>query len=175
MAKGGKRDGAGRPVGSISQVTKEKRAAEAELHARIVKAVHRLFNSQLALAEGVTMVFRIDEVGTGKDKRREHVLVTDTEEIKQVLDENEGGDGTVDDNYYYITTKAPDNKAIDSMLDRAFGKAAINQPLGDDGEPLPPMLMNVVNLPVDELLKLLTAASANHAQRGGPAKASRRN
>lgn len=123
MPKGGRQPGAGRPVGSKNKSTLEKQAAEKELHNRILGSVDRLFNAQLSLAQGVSHVYRIDEVGEGKQKKREHNLVTDPDEIKSFLDECDGGNGTVDGAYYYITTKEPDNKAIDSMLDRVFGRA----------------------------------------------------
>lgn len=125
MALGGKRPGAGRKKGSVTTKTLEKRKAEEALHGRILSAVDRIFNAQLALAEGTTFLYRIDETGKGKDKTREHVLVTDPLEIKEVLDETDGIGGKLDSTgeYYIITTKNPDNKAIDSMLDRVFGKA----------------------------------------------------
>ena len=120
--------------GALSKSTLEKKEVEKQLTERILKSVDRLFNAQLALAEGTTYLYRIDEVGQGKEKRREHVLVTDPEEIKQFLDEHEGGNGTVDDTYYYLTTKSPDNKAIDSMFDRVFGKATNKTEIsGKDG------------------------------------------
>lgn len=122
MANGGRRPGAGRKPGSLSRKTIERKMVEEALHRRILGAVDRIFNAQLALAEGINYLYRIDEIGTGKDKRREHVLVTDPEEIKQVLDETDGTGGTTDSGYYHISTKAPDNKALDSMLDRVFGK-----------------------------------------------------
>lgn len=137
MAKGGTRAGAGRPKGSLTEATKEKMRIEAALHGRILSAVDRMFNAQLALAEGLTFLYRIDEVGTGKAKRREHVLVTDPEEIKEVLDETDGAAGLTDGGYYTLTTKPPDNKAIDSMLDRVFGKALTKTELtGKNGEPI---------------------------------------
>jgi hypothetical protein len=123
MTPGGKREGAGRPKGSISKKTIEKKIVEAELHSRILGAVDRIFESQLSLARGCAYLYRIDETGEGSKKKREHVIVTDPDEIKKVLDETEAAGGVVDDNYYYVTTVTPDNRAIDSMLDRVFGKA----------------------------------------------------
>ena len=135
--KGGKRQGAGRPKGSLNQSTIEKKKAEEMLTDRILKNVDRLFNAQLSLAEGNTYLYKIIETGSGKTAKREHVLVTNPDEIKQFLDEHEGGSGTVDDNYYYLTTKTPDNKAIDSMLDRVFGKAiSKTEHTGKHGEPI---------------------------------------
>lgn len=83
-----------------------------------------LFNAQLTLAVGSMKVFRIDETeGDNGKKRREHVHVTDSEEIKGLLDEHDGAPGVVDGVYYYFQEVAPDNKAIEAMLNRALGKA----------------------------------------------------
>lgn len=148
--KGGRREGAGRPKGSLNKDTLEKKKVEEAFTRRVLNAADRLFNSQLALAEGTTYLYKIVETGSGKDKKREHVLVTDPDEIKQVLDEAEGT-GIVDDTYYYMTTKAPDNKAIDSLLDRAFGKAVMKLGgTGDDGE-IKVSVTNYGNQPASQL------------------------
>lgn len=145
MPNGGKRPGAGRKPGSLSRKTIERRKAEVALHQRILGVVERLFNGQLALAEGTSFLFRIDETGKGKDKRREHVLVTDPGEIKDYLDGLlEGSTSEGDDLYYYIQTKSPDNKAIDSMFDRVFGRATQKTDVTSGGEPIP--LMNFADV-----------------------------
>jgi hypothetical protein len=60
---------------------------------------------------------------TGKTKRV-HTHLTDPDEIKLALDETSSqGEAAVGESYYFVTDIPPDNKAIDSMLDRAFGKA----------------------------------------------------
>lgn len=129
---GGKRPNSGRSKGSKNKNTIEQKKAEEALKQRILTSIDRLFNAQIALAEGVNYLYRIDETEDSKGKKtREHVLVTDPEEIKEVLDDTEGAGGVSGENYYYITTKAPENKAIDSMLDRVFGKARQN--IGLDG------------------------------------------
>jgi hypothetical protein len=82
-----------------------------------------LFNAQLTLAVGSMKVFRIDESEGEKGKtKREHVHVTDANEIKALLDEHDGMNGVVDGVYYYFSDVLPDNKAIDSMLNRTLGK-----------------------------------------------------
>jgi len=118
---GGVRPGAGRPKGSMNKSTKDKKIAEQEMIQRIVNNVEKIINSQLTLAQGLSYLYRIDETGEGKEKRREHVLVEDPEEIKEYLDAEENGETL--DSYYYISTKSPELRAIDSLLDRAFGKA----------------------------------------------------
>jgi hypothetical protein len=111
----------GKPKGIPNKKTVEKRIAEEEFKDRILLNIHELLNAQMNIAKGSSFLYKIEESGEGKNKRREHILVTDPEEIKEVLDECEG-DGLLDDNYYYITTKMPDNRALDSLIDRVFGK-----------------------------------------------------
>lgn len=130
--RGGPRPNSGRPKGRVDQKTLDKLRVFEAYKQRILKKANALFNSQYSLATGTAYMYRIEETGEGKNKKREHVLVTNPTEIKEVLDETEGAGGVVDDVYYYITTKPGDNKAIDSMLDRVFGKAT--QPLGGDPE-----------------------------------------
>ena len=154
MANGGKRPGAGRPAGSLSKKTIEKKMVEEALHQRILAAVDRVFNAQLALAEGVSHLFKIVKTGKGANQRVEHVLVTDQEEIKQFLDEHEGSAGTLDgsEDYYYIQTKSPDNKAIDSMLDRAFGKpTSRTEVTGEGGGPLSVNVISYAGHPAAQL------------------------
>ena len=137
---GGARPGAGRPAGSQNKETKEKRKAEQEMIQRIINNLEGILNSQLNLAHGVSYLYRIDVSGEGKSKKREHVLVTDPNEIKDYLD-SQLDEGEQLDNYYYITTKDPDGKAIDSLIDRAFGKAT--QKVG--GDPENPLVVQIIN------------------------------
>ncbi len=124
---GGARTGSGRKKGSLNKETKEKREALKLFEQRVADNADQLYNAQFNIAIGCSHLFKVEETGQGKDKKRKHVLVTSEEEIRQYLD-----DEVAKDQYYYITTKTPDNRAIDSLLDRAFGKA--KQPLvGEDG------------------------------------------
>ncbi len=124
MPRGGKRENAGAPKGTIQRRSLEKSAVVRALRERTMAHADNLFNAQLTKAVGSVMVFRVDEeeIGNGKTKRV-HIHITNPDEIKRVLDENEGGAGKVGDDYYFVTNIPPDNKAIDSMLDRTFGKA----------------------------------------------------
>jgi hypothetical protein len=108
----------GRPPGSKSKTTLEKQEALKRFQERVRAHVDPLFESQLTLARGMTYLFRVDKIKRGKEIIEKHVVVDDPEEIRQYLD-----DEVDEDTYYYITTKDPDNKAIDSLLDRTFGKA----------------------------------------------------
>lgn len=127
---GGRRKKAGRHLGKQNQATLEKNKVLEAFKQRVLHQTDKLFNAQISLATGCSMLYRIETVKVkGKETGKKHILVTDEEEIKDYLD------GTVDtDDYYYITTKLPDNKAIDSLMDRAFGKVRQNIGLGGEDE-----------------------------------------
>lgn len=104
------------------------------MHIRIMQRVNRLLNSQFALADGLKFLFRID-----KDKKGNNlpaVIVEDPDEIKSYLDGEFDGDQSC---YYYITAQKPDGRALDSLLNRAYGMPTQKVNLGDaDGKPLFP-------------------------------------
>lgn len=136
--KGGKRPGAGRPKGKPTQKTLERQKVLEAFNQRVMAKADVLFNAQLMLAVGSMKVFRIDETeGENGRTKREHVHVTDPEEIKALLDEHEGMAGTVGGVYYYFTDVSPDNKAIEAMMNRAFGKPTEkHEHSNPDGSPL---------------------------------------
>jgi hypothetical protein len=116
--------GRGRPKGAKNRATLEKAAVMEEFNQRVMNAADTLFNAQLKLATGSQIVFRIDRTTSENGKpKEEHVHVTNPQEIKELLDEHDGGDGLVNDHYYYFQAVPPDNRAIDSLLNRTFGKA----------------------------------------------------
>ena len=117
VKKGGFRPGSGRPRGSKNKLTKEGKVQEVKIKERIIKNLDDLLNSQLSLAKGLSYLYKIRMRNVGGKRKPEHIRVTDPKEIKAFLD------GDAEDEYYYITTKTPDNKAIDSLIDRALGKA----------------------------------------------------
>jgi hypothetical protein len=120
---GGRRPNSGNKKGKKMPRTIEKIATLKEYQARILKNADKLFNSQFANAVGNVLIYRIDEKEDKKGKiKRIHTLVTNQEEIKNILDDTNGNGGEVNDNFYIITTQKPDNIAISDMLDRAFGK-----------------------------------------------------
>lgn len=146
MARGGKRPGAGRKKGSKDPHTLEREAVLAAFRERAFRAADILFNAQLTLARGQTLLYKIEkELQIGPKGGKRYVkskpkLVTDQSEIERYL-EGLVVEGDPDDEqdpnatYYFLTTKEPNNFAIDSLLDRALGKAT--QPLsGPDGGPI---------------------------------------
>ncbi len=69
------------------------------------------------------MVFRRDTVKDSKGNEKPvHTLVTDAAEIKEILDSTDGKGGRAGEDFYIITTVQPDNRAIDSLLDRGLGQ-----------------------------------------------------
>lgn len=138
MPPGGKRTGAGRKPGGKNKATLEKQAIQEAFNQRVLLHADDLFNAQYKLAVGAQVVMRIDETQgkKGGEPKREHVLVTDAKEIKSLLDEHDGGDGEVDGTYYYFRTVPPDNRALDSLLNRTLGKAKDSVDLTSNGETL---------------------------------------
>lgn len=104
----------GRPPGVLNKKTKELKIIEEEFRNRILENIQELLTAQMNLAKGASYMFR--------KEGDESILVTDVDEIKRVLTEAEGN-GVVDEKYYYISTKYPDNRALDSLMDRVFGRA----------------------------------------------------
>ncbi len=144
MPRGGKRAGAGKKPGVKHKATLEKlRVAEA-FNQRVMAKADALFNAQLTLATGSMKVFRVDEEPEGKGKKRVHTLVTDADEIKALLDEHDGCAGVVDAVFYYFSEVPPDNKAIDSMLNRALGKPTEkHEHSGADGDAIEIVITHV--------------------------------
>lgn len=146
MALGGKRPGAGRKKGSKKPETLERERILAAFRQRAMQAADVLFNAQLSLARGQQFLYKITKKRVVGPKGGIHYesqkpkLVTSQWEIEALLEHRvESGDmhDSADPSatYYFLTTKEPDNKAIDSLLDRSLGKPA--QPLsGPDGGPM---------------------------------------
>lgn len=130
---GGARPGAGRPAGSKNESTIQKLHALKLFRERVYKQTDRLMNAQLSLAYGVQHVMckETETLDNGKTRTTTRV-VTDVDEIIQFLDDKVDTDGGK--KYYYITTAVPDNKAIDSLFDRAYGKAQQAIDIGFDPE-----------------------------------------
>jgi hypothetical protein len=129
---GGARPGAGRPKGSMNAKTKEKMAVKKEFEDRVAHHAHELFNAQVTLAKGTQFLIKRIRIKTAKGFRwTPYERVTDPEEMVAYLD---GKYKNTDAVYYLLTAEKPDAKAIDSLLDRAFGKAPQNLNIKDDRE-----------------------------------------
>lgn len=114
---GGARKGAGGTKGRKTQKVLDRMKAKQRILERITRNADKLYEAQFRLATGVQMLFVIKTDRKGNRLPAEQI--TDSETITAYLDgELEG----LDDEYYFIATQKPDNKAIKDMLDRAFGK-----------------------------------------------------
>lgn len=107
----------GRPPGVKNSATLEKQLRLERIKERVNNATDVLVDAQLALARGLSYLYRIDKDEKGKNKPP--ILVTDQYEIESYL----AGD-KYEDSYYYITTEKPDNQAINSLFDRTHGRAS---------------------------------------------------
>lgn len=131
---GGRRKGSGRKKGVPNKMTIERAAAQEAYRQLVLQRLTPIFEHQYALVRGISYLYRIDE---NKHGGKEHVIVTDPDEIGDILAQmhEEGTEGVYNDKFYYITVRPPENGAIKDMLDRALGKAA--QPLtGTDDGPI---------------------------------------
>lgn len=121
MSSGGARPGAGKPKGSKHKKTIEREIALKELQQRILEEIRPLLRAQLDTAKGLTVMFqrkKLKNHKTGKYERTgEMVRVQDLNRIEELLE----GDCTGDD-WYYITTKDPNVKALEDLFNRVFGK-----------------------------------------------------
>ncbi len=120
---GGARPGAGHPKGKKTQVVIEREAAAKVFKERVAKHADKLFNAQLDLAIGEKYLMVKTTTGEGKNRKTTIEIVTDTEIIKQFLDDEVSLNNDMDHEYYFISTKPANNMALDSLLNRSFGKA----------------------------------------------------
>jgi hypothetical protein len=123
----------GRPKNRKNNKTIEREAAREAHQQLVLENLRPLFQKQLLLAMGTTYVYRIDRHGKGSTLRIEHVLLENPREIADALDvlANHDPNGDEEGNgFVYISTKPPENRAIDSLLDRTLGKAT--QTIGGD-------------------------------------------
>lgn len=143
MAKGGKRPNAGRKKGSYSQKTLDKMKVLDGMRQRIYKVTNRVFDAQLSSALGQQFLYRIHTNSKGMKERPE--LIEDEYVIRAYLngDFEPGGDQEDKNDYYFITTKAPDTRAIDSMFDRGFGR--VSQPIGGGEDGTGPIQVQVID------------------------------
>lgn len=154
--KGGRQPGAGRPKGSKNAATLEKEATLAVFREKVMRSADVLYAAQMTLARGQTYLYRIDKeeiIGPkgGKSYRnKKPELVTSQWEIEEYLQgliEEGDKDNENDPNasYYFLTTKDPNGQAIDSMLDRTWGKAT--QTIAGDKDA--PLIVHVVEYKAD--------------------------
>lgn len=114
----------GRKPGAVSMVRKMELKQKAIMEKMLYRKTAPLIRAGMIAAMGQNFVYRIDEERDSKGKllSRKHVLVTEPEEIADALDQIEEGGRSANDDFYYVTTKEPDVRAIEMLLNRAYGK-----------------------------------------------------
>lgn len=132
MALGGYRPGAGRPKGKKNSSTLEKEAVQRKVNELILRSALPLARAQIGLGIGSQYLYKIEKEriigpkGGISYKKKKPELVTNTYEIENFLEHGSTGDPDDDDSgdatYFFITTKDPENQAIDSAFNRALGK-----------------------------------------------------
>ena len=106
--------------GKLHPHTLDARRIYAEYRQGILEKAQQLLRRHMIPAMGCTYVYK--KVGENR------VLVEDPLEIEEalnVIDDAEGYDESErsEAHYYYIVTKDPDWRAIESLMNRVFGKA----------------------------------------------------
>jgi len=143
--RGGKRPNAGRKPGRKNNKTLEQEAALTLYKQKILDNLIPLIRAQFNQAEGMTVMFQRRKVKnnkTGKFERTgEFVRVMDANRVEQLLK----GDGQ-GENYYYITTKDPNVKALEDLFNRVFGKPKESIELSDPDGKAVPLTQNITNI-----------------------------
>jgi len=116
---GGKRENSGRKV---LQKTIETIEVKRKFIDRVNKKADKLFNAQLDIAIGEKYLMVRIPIDESKKKYKTEI-VEDPEIIKEYIDDNGQTLNSSGDDYYFMTTRPANNQAIESMLNRAFGKA----------------------------------------------------
>lgn len=116
---------AGRKKGTKNPATLEREKVLEAMRQQIMKRAESLVRAAFIPAMGVNFVYRIDETKNEKGRvvHKEHVLVEDPNEIARALDQIEEGSVDPEDNFYYVSHKAPDFRAVEMLINRVFGKA----------------------------------------------------
>lgn len=141
MSKGGARPGAGRKKGGKNAATIEKEAVLAQYRQKILGRADVIFNSQLSLVKGLSYLYVIKTI---KGVKQRPELIEDQATIEAYLAEELEEE---ENEYYYITTTPPESRAIDSMLDRAFGKVKQDMDLTTNGKDLPTPIYGGASVP----------------------------
>jgi len=127
---GGKRKGAGMPKGMKTKKTMEKIEAETYFRQRVLDSIEKIVDSQMNLARGCQYLFKIKKIYVEKEDKyvvpkgaKPEIVKSQTEIASFLAGEFDDRDEC---DYYFMTTEKPDNKALDSLVDRVFGKARQN-------------------------------------------------
>lgn len=108
----------------------------------IAGRTRKLIDTQTILAMGAIKIYKIHYHWEGSGKKRSLIkdkpeIVENDDDIIQVIDWEfgSGAMGNPNDHdqedeeydYFFVMTKEPDNQALNSLMDRTFGKATENK------------------------------------------------
>lgn len=114
------RKGGLKKKGKKTAKTLEREIVQNEIQQRVLRSHGVILDSQMSLAKGNNMLFVIKSHMEGKKRvQGKPILVEDRATIEAYL---AGELEDEEDEYYFITTKVPDNNAIKDLWDRTFGK-----------------------------------------------------
>lgn len=130
MSRTGINNKGGRPKHSKNKVTIEREEALRQFKQRVHDATHHLLNAQMGIAVGSQYLFKVK---TFKGQKSDPILVKDPDELEAYLRGDYEGST---DEYYFLTTKDPDNRALDSLFNRTYGKPTDNIDIKSGGEPI---------------------------------------
>lgn len=135
--RGGARPGAGRRLHGKNPDTIIREETIRQFKDRVAKNTDRIFNAQLDLAIGEKYLMVKRVTGTGKDRKTWVEVVDDMETIKEYIDDDgESLNADAGEDYYYMSTRGANNSALDSLLNRAYGKAEEKMDVTSNGEKL---------------------------------------
>lgn len=137
--RGGPRKGAGRKKGKLAAATIERNDIKKAIQDRIAAHADLLIRAQMTVGLGASYLYYVTPV------RKTPKLITDPQTIEDYLVGKLEGKG-----FYYITTERPDSRAIDSMLDRAFGKADASLDVTTKGKQLPTPILGGLSVQPDD-------------------------
>ena len=130
---GGARPNAGRPL--VRKQQTRKKNSEEEIK-QVLRSANKLINAQM-------MSSRSSNVICYRKQKEERIKTQTNYRPNDYWKIFNGELDNEPDEYYFITTERPDNRALDSLLDRIFGKAVSNLDITSDGKSL------VVNIDKD--------------------------
>lgn len=150
--------GPGRPKGHVTDETKAKQRAMRAWRLRAAKMVSSLMNAQLSLAMGSYALY---QRGWKKnpDGTKERIGVKRIED-PAIIEQYLNGELSSDD-YYYLELQRPHNDALDSILDRAFGRpVTVEEGAAGDAERRTHEIKITVLPPVTQQPQALISAGA---------------
>lgn len=120
---------AGRPKGKKAAKTLDKEASLERIRQRVFAMSDKLINAQAVVAMGTHKMVR---PYTGTDGLPKTETVRDMDEMEKLIQ-----NGVLGKDYLIVEGSAPDHKAADALLNRAYGKPVESiEHSGRDGAPL---------------------------------------